>query len=73
MQQGTESGVPEWFLVSLNKIDLLYPRAYVAEYVRVSFVTAYYKTHFRTEFEKIAEEYNGAVTHMNFFGTSHIV
>ena len=52
-----ESGVPEWFLTSFNEIEYLFPRAHIAEYVRVSFIAAYYKTHFRTEFEKIAGEY----------------
>ena len=50
-------GVPDWYLASCNKIKYLFPKAHCAEYVRLSFILAYYKTHFRTEFEKIAEEY----------------
>lgn len=50
-------GVPNWYLDLCNKIEYLFPKAHCAEYVRLSFILAYYKTHFRTEFEKIAEEY----------------
>ncbi len=50
-------GVPDWYLASCNKIKYLFPKAHAADYVRFSFILAYYKTHFRTEFEKIAEEY----------------
>ena len=50
-------GVPDWYLASCNKIEYLFPKAHYAEYARLSFIFAYYKTHFRTEFEKIAEEY----------------
>lgn len=50
-------GVPDWYLASCNKIKYLFPKAHCAEYVRFSFILAYYKTHFKTEFEKIAEEY----------------
>lgn len=50
-------GVPDWYLDSCNKINYLFPKAHCAEYVRISFILAYYKTHFRMEFEKIAEEY----------------
>lgn len=50
-------GVPDWYLDSCNKIKYLFPKAHCTEYVRLSFILAYYKTHFRTKFEKIAEEY----------------
>lgn len=51
-------GVPTWYLDSCNKTEYLFPKAHCAEYVRLSFILAYYKTHFRTEFEKITKEYN---------------
>lgn len=50
-------GVPEWLIDSCDSIEYAFPKARAADYVRLSFILAYYKTHFRTEFEKIAEEY----------------
>lgn len=50
-------GVPEWLLDSCDSIEYVFPKAHAADYVRFSFILAYYKTHFRTEFGKIAEEY----------------
>ena len=50
-------GVPEWLLDSCDSIEYVFPKAHAADYVRFSFILAYYKTHFRTKFGKIAEEY----------------
>lgn len=49
-----DMNVPGWFLNLCDNIKCLFPKVHAADYVRTAFILAYYKAHFRAEFEKNA-------------------
>ena len=51
-----ELNVPKWLLNSCRKIEYAFPKAHTVECVRNSFILAYYKTHYRAEFERVQKE-----------------
>ena len=53
-----DMNVPGWFLNLCENVKYLFPKAHAADYVRTAFILAYYKAHFRVEFERIVEEYS---------------
>ncbi|MCL2153649.1 MAG: PHP domain-containing protein [Oscillospiraceae bacterium] len=47
-----ESGVPEWYIESCNRIQYLLPKAHAAAYTMMSFHIAWFKTHHPEAFDK---------------------
>ncbi len=57
MSKLKKAGVPKWFIDSCNAAAYMFPKAHSAGYVKNSFILAYYKAHYREEFNKVMEGY----------------
>lgn len=53
-----EHNVPNWYIKSCEKISYLFPRAHIVGYVINNFRIAWYKAHYKTEFENTILKYN---------------
>lgn len=53
-----EYNVPNWYIKSCEKISYLFPRAHIVGYVINNFRIAWYKAHYKTEFDNTILKYN---------------
>ncbi len=52
-----KNNVPKWYIESCSRIRYMLPRAHSAAYAAMAFRIAFYKAHFRMEFDKVIEKF----------------